>query len=441
MEETILQFGTGNFLRGFFDYFIDVLNKKNLYNGKIVVVQPTRHGKAELINLQEKKYNLIMRGIENGRKVSQMIEINSLSRGVDPYENFNEYVKLAENPALKFIVSNTTEAGIEFKNEDYKKFEAVETFPGKLTQLLYHRFKMNLPGFNILACELIDNNGKELENCVLKYVKAWNLGEDFFNWVISDNLFCNTLVDRIVSGYPKDEASEISKKIGYEDKLLDVSEIFHLWVVEGNFENELPLRKAGLNVIWTDNVKPYKKMKVRILNGSHTSLVFPSLLASVETVGESLNDKELSEFLKNCLNKYILPCLNNQSEAETFKEAVIERFKNPYIKHRWKSISLNSVCKFSERVLPTAVDYNSKLGKAPKELCLSLAALIYYYKNYDPEDNLESIEFIRNNDIETIVKNKYLWGKNIEFMTELTSEAFNKIANNGIREALRWAML
>lgn len=206
-----------------------------------------------------------------------------------------------------------------------------------------------------------------------EYAKLWSLGEDFSEWIESENIFCNTLVDRIVTGYPKEEAQRLFSEIGYTDKLLDTAEPYHLWVIEGNYENELPLQKAGLNIIWTNDVKPYKKLKVRILNGSHTSLVFPSMLCGAQTVKESLEDKYLSAFLNTCLFDYILPTLGDTEENRRFANATLERFSNPYIKHMWKSISLNSVSKFTARVLPTTTDYIDKNNALPKPLLFSLA--------------------------------------------------------------------
>ncbi|MGN1202910.1 MAG: tagaturonate reductase, partial [Eubacterium sp.] len=360
MKETVLQFGTGNFLRGFADYFIDELNKQNLYEGKIVVISPTDSKTVDKINTQNGRYNLYLRGIENGKEVCKHTEINSISRAINPYKDFKGFITLAENPHLRFIISNTTEAGICFDNTCKLSDKPASSFPAKLTQLLYQRYKNKLEGFIIFTCELIDNNGKELEKCVLEYAKLWNLESEFSLWIKNKNTFCNTLVDRIVTGYPVNEAEKIFDEIGYHDALLDTAEPYHLWVIETDFENELPLQKAGFNVIWTDDVSPYKKMKVRILNGSHTLLVFPSLLCGMETVGESLKDEQLSSYLDKCIFGYILATLGQTQENRRFANAVLERFKNPYIKHLWKSISLNSVSKFTVRVLPTVTDYIDK---------------------------------------------------------------------------------
>lgn len=440
MKETVLQFGTGNFLRGFADYFIDALNKQGLYDGKIVVVSPTNSKAVEKINAQKGRYNLILRGIENGEEISSINEINSISCAVNPYADFDGFLSLAKNPDLHFIVSNTTEAGISFDDTCKITDKPADSFPAKLTQFLYKRYKNNLNGFVILACELIDNNGKELEKCVLKYAEKWELGKDFITWIKSENTFCNTLVDRIVTGYPKDEAEHIFDEIGYRDNLLDTAEPYHLWVIEGDFEDELPFQKAGFNVIWTDNVALYKKMKVRILNGSHTSLVFPSLLCNVETVGESLKDEQLNAFLNTCLFDYILPMLDNTDEIKSFANAVLERFSNPYIRHLWKSISLNSVSKFTARVLPTVNDYIDKKNLMPKPLVFSLACLIEYYKANEVTDSEYAVDYIRNNDIKSILSNTDLWGQDLSGMLDTVNESLERIHRDGIREAIKWSM-
>ena len=283
MTEKIIQFGEGNFLRGFVDYFIHKLNEKGLFDGSVVIVQPIAKGLTDTINAQKGEYNLYLRGIQDGKEICEHTKIRSVSRAVNPYEDFEAYLALARDPDFRFIVSNTTEAGIAYDDSCEITDAPPSSFPAKITLLLHERFKAGLKGFIILSCELIDHNGDELKKCVLKYADKWNLGEDFKKWLLEENSFCNTLVDRIVTGYPADEAQALCEELGYEDKLLDTAEIFHLWVIEGNFEDELPLRKAGFNVVWTDDVAPYKKRKVRILNGGHTSMV-TGALASLKNV-------------------------------------------------------------------------------------------------------------------------------------------------------------
>ena len=440
MKETIIQFGTGNFLRGFADYFVDKLNKGNLYNGKIVIVSPTNSKTVDALNEQGCRYNLYMRGIENGKEICERTEINSITRAINPYKDYDAFIDLARNPDFRFIISNTTEAGIAFDESNGFGDKPANSFPGKLTQLLYERYRSGLGGFVILACELIDNNGSELKNCVEKYARLWALGDDFIKWIEEENHFCNTLVDRIVTGYPKEEAQQLWDEIGWEDKLLDTAEIFQLWVIEGDFENEFPLKQAGINVIWTDNASPYKKRKVRVLNGAHTSMVFPALLCGIETVGDCLKDEQISAFLKKCLFDHIVPMLGENDENIDFANAVLERFANPYIRHLLKSIALNSVSKFSVRVLPTALDWKKTYGEYPSVFALSLAALIEYYKTFEVSDDEKAVAFIKENDIEKIVSNGSLWGVDISDMGAEVATAYEMIKNEGIREAIRWAM-
>ncbi len=436
MKETVIQFGEGNFLRGFFDYFLHKMNEKGLYDGKAVVVQPIPMGRVAELNPQDCKYNLYLRGIKNGGIVKEHTFVESISRCVDPYKDFDEYMALADNPDFRFIVSNTTEAGIEFVDTCKFQDTPAVSFPAKLTQLLYKRYKNGLNGFIIFACELIDNNGAELKKCVLKYAEFWGLGEDFAAWLENENHFVNTLVDRIVTGYPNDETKDAHP----DDKFLDTAEIFHLWVLEGDFEEEFPLKKAGFNVIWTDDAKPYKKIKVRILNGAHTSLVAGALLSGIETVGEAMNDDVTYSFLNKCMKEEILPTIGENDESIAFANAVFDRFKNPFIAHKWRSIALNSVSKFSVRVLPTLLEYKEKNGVAPKGLTLALANLIYFYKNDTPQDAENVIATMKNDSIDEILKNTSLWQADLSSLTETVLEYYNKIDTLGAKETMKWIL-
>ena len=434
MKETVIQFGEGNFLRGFFNYFLQKMNEKGLYDGKAVIIQPRAGGKCGLLNEQDCKYNLYLRGIQNGEIVKEHTFIESVSRCIDPYKDFDGYLALADNPDFRFIVSNTTEAGIEFV--DSCKFDDTPalSFPAKLTQLLYRRFKNGLKGFILLPCELIDNNGAELKKCVLKYAKLWNLEAEFVTWLETENHFVNTLVDRIVTGYPNDETKDAHP----DDKFLDTAEIFHLWVIEGDFEDEFPLKKSGFNVVWTDDAKPYKKIKVRILNGAHTSLVAGALLSGIETVGEAMNDNVTSLFLNKCMKEEILPTIGENDESIAFADAVFDRFKNPFIAHKWRSIALNSVSKFSVRVLPTLLEYKEKNGEYPKKLSLALANLIYFYKNDTPDDAKDVVETMKNDSIKDILANTSLWQNDLSCMTEIITEYYDKIDTLGAKETMKW---
>lgn len=436
MKETVIQFGEGNFLRGFVDWFLDGLNKKGLYEGKAVVVQPIAMGRAEQLNAQGCKYNLYLRGIENGQVKEEHALIESISRCIDPYTSFEDYMALADNPDFRFVISNTTEAGIEFDASCNFDDKPCKSFPGKLTQLLYRRYKKGLNGFVLLACELIDNNGDRLKECVLEYAKLWKLEEDFSKWLNEENTFVNTLVDRIVTGFPGDET--VNKHP--DDKFIDTAEIFHLWVIEGDFENELPLKKAGYNVVWTNDVKPYKKTKVRILNGAHTSMVAGALLSGIETVEECMNDKTVREFLNRAVNEEILKTIGETEDNIKFASAVFDRFKNPFIKHRLRSIALNSVSKFSVRDLPTILEYKEQNGTYPKILTMALAYLIYFYKNDTPEDGADVVERMKNDSLEEILGNSALWGTDISDMLETVTEYYGEIEKSGAKGTMEWIL-
>ncbi len=435
MKETIIQFGEGGFLRSFADVFVHKMNEQGLYDGKVVVVQPIAKGLIPVINEQKGVYHQFLRGVENGQVVDECIKVTSISRGVDPYTDFAGYLELAKNPDMRVIISNTTEAGIEYLGTEAITDAPPKSFPAKLTVLLYERFKAGLPGFIILSCELIDNNGKELLDCVLKYAKLWELPDAFVQWVQNENHFCNTLVDRICTGYPKDEAEQLTERLGEEDKLMNTAEIFHLWVIEGDFEKEFPLKKAGINVIWTPDVKPYKKRKVRILNGAHTSMVLAARLYGLSTVKECLDDKIVRAFLDKTLSEEIIPTLGSTEEDIAFGKAVLDRFANPFVKHQLLSIALNSVSKFKARVLPTLLEYYEEKGTLPKCMTFSLAALIAFYRTDESNDNEEIMEFMKTASAADILKKEQYWGRDLSFMRTEVEKYLDVMNTKGMREA------
>ena len=437
VKETVMQFGEGGFLRAFIDYFFDKMNKKGLYDGKVVVIQPIEKGMVDVLNEQKGQYNLFLRGVENGQVVNEHTHIESISRGINPYKDFDAYMALAENPDLRVIISNTTEAGIEYLGTEKLTDAPAKSYPAKLTQFLYKRFQSGLKGFILLPCELTDHNADLLKECVNKYADLWELGEDFKNWLKTENTFCNTLVDRIVTGYPRDEVEELTKKIGYVDNLIDTGEIFHQWVIEGHFEEELPFNKAGINVIWTDNVDPYKKRKVRILNGAHTSMVLGAYLYGLESVGECLKDETVCAFLKKCLFEEIVPTLGNTEEDVKFANAVLERFSNPFIKHLLLSIALNSVSKFQVRVLPTILEYKEQNGKYPEGLSFSLACLIAFYRTDKANDGEEIMEFMKTASVEEILKREDYWQADLSDMLPIVKEYYDLIEEKGMKEAYK----
>lgn len=436
-KERVIQFGEGGFLRGFVDYFLYKLNEKEVWDGKVVIVQPIEKGMCEMLSAQNCEYNLYLRGIENGEIINEKTHIDVISRCVNPYTQFDDYLSLAENPDFRFIISNTTEAGIEYLGTEKIDDRPAKSYPAKLTQLLYKRFTLGLKGFILLPCELIDNNADNLKECIIKYAKLWELGDDFINWINEENHFCNTLVDRIVTGFPKDEAKNLWKEIGYQDNLLDTAEIFHLWVIEGHHEDELPFNKAGYNIVWTDDVKPYKKRKVRILNGGHTSMVLGAYLYGLTTVGECLNDETVHAFLDKCIFDEIIPTLGNTETDVNFGKAVIERFKNPFIKHQLLSIALNSVSKFAVRVLPTIIEYKEKFAAYPPALTFSMAALIAFYRTDKSNDNEEIMAFMKDAKVEDIMKRSDYWGQDLSDMAPLVSEYYDLINEKGMAEAYK----
>lgn len=390
--EKVLQFGEGNFLRAFVDYFFDNLNEKTGFNGKITVVQPLpKHSPTsvpEWLNEQEGLYTLYLRGFEGGQKVNAKRVISCVSRCLNAYEDYEAVMACADNPELRYITSNTTEAGIVYDSSCQFTDKPASSFPGKLTQLLYRRFQKfgseKGKGFVILACELIDDNGKELEKCCIQHAKQWNLGEDFIAWLQEENVFCSTLVDRIVTGYPRSEAAAINEANGYEDMVLDTGEVFGFWVIEGPewLNEELPFAKAGLPVIITDNHKPYKQRKVRILNGAHTSMVLGAYLAGQDIVRDCMADDVICGFMNKAIYDEIIPTLTlPKDELESFAFSVTERFKNPFIDHALLSISLNSTSKWKARVLPSVKDYIKNTKSLPKCLTTSFALYIAFYKN------------------------------------------------------------
>lgn len=434
-KERVIQFGEGGFLRGFVDYFLYKLNEKEVWEGKVVVVQPIEKGMCELLSSQNCEYNLYLRGIENGETVNERTHIDVISRCVNPYTEFDAYMELAANPDMRFIISNTTEAGIEYLGTEKLTDRPAKSYPAKLTQLLYKRFELGLPGFILIPCELIDNNAGFLKEYVLKYAALWQLPEDFIKWINEECDFCNSLVDRIVTGYPRDEAEELWKEIGYQDNCLDTAEIFHLWVIEGHHEDELPFNKAGYNIVWTDDVKPYKKRKVRILNGGHTSMVLGAYLYGLTTVGECLKDETVSAFLKKCIFDEIVPTLGNTETDINFGRAVLERFSNPFIKHQLLSIALNSVSKFQVRVLPTILEYKEKYGAYPPALTFSMAALIVFYRTDNANDGEDIMKFMKDASVADIMARKDYWGGDITDMTAMVEGYYNLIQEKGMKAA------
>ncbi|QDR82315.1 tagaturonate reductase [Sporomusa termitida] len=388
LPERVIQFGEGNFLRAFVDWMIHRLNKQGLFNGRIVVVQPIADGLAGSINEQDGLYTLLLRGLQAGRIVEQKELISSVSRGINPYTDWAACLACAENPAIEFVVSNTTEAGIIYDPADRPDKLPPVSFPGKLTVYLYHRFQHfqgeAAKGMVILPCELIERNGEQLQAIVLRLAREWGLPAAFAAWVSEHNTFVNTLVDRVVTGYPREEAGELEQYLGYQDRLLTTGELFHLWVIEGPaaLAERLPFAKTGLNVIWTNDMSPYRTRKVRILNGAHTASVPVAYLYGLEAVKEMMDHPVMGKFIRQVIWEEIVPSINLDREMlSDFAGSVIERFENPFIKHYLLSILLNSSAKFKTRNLPSLLAYYQQNGVLSEKLVFSLAALITVYKD------------------------------------------------------------
>jgi tagaturonate reductase len=427
----VLQFGEGNFLRAFADWMIDVMNEKSSFHGSVQLVQPISQGMANTINHQDGLYHVVLNGIRNGKAMSEIRLITCVDSAINPFENFNAFLATAENPDLRFILSNTTEAGIAFSPSDNDPTRLPETFPGKLTLLLHHRFNhfngAATAGLTIVPCELIDRNGDMLKRAVLQYVDLWSLGSGFREWLTAHTIFCNTLVDRIVPGFPKETIKEIQNEVGYEDNLVVSAEPFHLWVIEApsSVKKQFPADDAGFNVKFVDDITPYRTRKVRILNGAHTAMVPVAYLQGLRTVKATIDNETTGAFVRELIYEEIIPTLDlPKEELETFAADVIERFQNPFIKHELSSIALNSISKFQVRVLPSILEFHNRKQHLPKRLLHSLAALIVFYKGEWKNEKLpvsdtpSVIEFFRKaweansvtSTVEEILSNHQLWG-------------------------------
>ena len=469
----VLQFGEGNFLRAFVDYFFDISNEKAGFDGKIALVQPISQGLTKLINEQEGLYTLYLRGSERGEKVDLKRVISAVDCCLNPYEkaDYDKMMEIAASDSLDIIVSNTTEAGIAY--DPACNFEDVpaNSFPGKLTQVLYTRFKAGKKGVVVLSCELIDNNGKELLKCVNSYIDQWNLGDEFKAWVNDENIFCSTLVDRIVPGRIRDEkeVQKLEEENGYRDELIDVGEIFGVWIIEGpgELEDRLPFKKAGVNVHVVPDVMPYKHRKVRILNGAHTGFVLGAYLAGQNIVRDCMQNETIAGFMNKMLNDEVIPTLVDhldKDDLDEFASAVKDRFNNPFVNHELMSISLNSTSKWKARNMPSFLQYIDKNGKLPVCLTMSLAAYIAFYSNdiseltdaglickrpagntYTVSDDRWALEFYyehRNDSEEELVRavlgNEKMWDRDlneIDGLTDAVIKDLKKIRTEGAEAA------
>lgn len=471
---TVVQFGEGNFLRAFVDYMIDLANEKGLFNGNVVLVKPIEFGTLDRYKAQDCQYTVQLRGRVNGSEYVETRQITSVSDIVSPFDDYEEYIALAKLDTVRFVVSNTTEAGIVFNEKDVFEEKLNITFPGKLTQFLltrYEHFNGAMDkGLVMLPVELIDDNGIELKRCVKKYIKLWNLSEGFLKWIDEACIFTSTLVDRIVTGYPFDEVEGIWESLGYKDEILVTAEPFALWVIESekDISKEFPVDKAldgkeGMGVIFTDNQKPYKQRKVRILNGAHTSFVLASYLKGNDFVNQSMKDDVMRKFMMKTIHEEVIPTLTlPEKDLKDFADAVVDRFNNPFIKHALLAISLNSVSKWKARCMPSFLGYIEKYGKLPEHLTFSIASLMAFYtgteirdgalighrnnQEYLVKDDADVLEFFKENSsketaefVQATLSNTGFFGQDltqIAGLTEKVTEYLEQIRTKGMEAAL-----
>ena len=458
----VIQFGEGNFLRAFVDWIIWNTNQKTNFNAGVVVVQPIERGMVDMLNAQDGLYHVNLQGIDKGEAVDSIQIIDVINGGLNPYTQNAEFMALAEDPNIRFVISNTTEAGIAFDPSCKLDDKPASSYPGKLTQLLYHRYNHfngdKSKGFIILPCELIFLNGKELKKCIYQYIELWQLGDGFKTWFEEAcGVYC-TLVDRIVPGYPKDTIEQIHERIGFSDNLVVKGEIFHLWVIEApeSVAAEFPADKAGLNVLFVPSEAPYHERKVTLLNGPHTVLSPVGYLSGLDTVKECVEDPEVGAFVKKVMYEELMETLNlPKPELQQFADSVVERFVNPYVKHFVTSIMLNSFPKYKTRDLPGLKTYLERKGELPKGLVLGLAGIITYYKGGKrgdveivPNDDAAIVDLLKNlwatGDVrkvaEGVLAAEFIWGEDLNAvpgLTDLLTADLALIQNEGMRAAVK----
>lgn len=458
MPIKIIQFGEGVFLRAFADFIIDKLNKQENYQAGMVVVKP-RAGNLDALNAQDGLYNLFLRGFKDGALIDEHHLVSCIQKGISPHSNYQEFLDLAHLETLEILISNTTEAGIAFNEKDTFKGYPHQSFPAKVTAFLFERFtyfKENPErGLVIIPCELIEDNADALKELILKYADLWELPDAFKNWIINHNHFHNTLVDRIVPGYPKDDIDSYQEQLEFEDRLIVSAEAYLLWAIQGDKKllEIIPFDKLDENILVVDDLKPYRLQKVRILNGAHTVMVPISLLYGNETVTQSMDNVFTGAFVREAVFTEItqaLPIPEEQTRA--FAEAVFDRFRNPFIKHQLASIALNSISKFKVRVLPSLLEYQQKKGKLPVHLTFAFACLILFYKGIVKgkplplNDSPEVIDFFKNawqqiNSSQTsnmVLSNTHLWDQDLTQIPELQkriAEALSLIDEKGVEAA------
>lgn len=472
----VMQFGEGNFLRAFVDWIINSVNKANAFDGGVVVVQPMPFGRVKELNEADDLYTLYLQGLQDGKAVRCHEVIKTIQDALNPFEEYDKYLKYAESDDLQIIISNTTEAGIAFDENDTDFSKCPNSYPGKLLAFLKRRYDAKKKGLYIIPCELIDHNGATLKEVLVKLAKHNKMDSKFISWVENENKYYNTLVDRIVPGYPRNEATDFQLDLGYQDQNMVVGEIFHLWCLDAQtvadkktqkanleaLKNLLGTDKAGLNVLFVDSIVPYKQRKVKILNGSHTTLVPVSYLAGIDAVKETIEDNELGKFVKEFIFDEVIPTIDiPQDQMIAYSNSVLERYMNPYVHHLLMSIALNSSSKYKERVLPSVIYNLETLKTLPKHALFSLAALMVFYRGTRLSDGSKIeisdtntawldllaglwAQYDKDKDANKVVTGvlgfKSHWGVDLnEFdgVNEYVTASLEAILANGIRKAIK----
>jgi tagaturonate reductase len=476
LPEKAIQFGGGNFLRGFVDWLIHELNKQQLFNGKVAIVQSHVAG-SEVIDMlkeQDYLYTVVLRGRQNGKIIDKKEIVSSISRTIHAIDEWSVLMKAAESPDLEVIFSNTTEAGITYSDEGYPVAGNVpESFPGKLTMVLHHRYETFANktdcGLAIIPCELIEQNGDKLKELVLRKAEDWELSNAFKDWVEHNNSFCNTLVDRIVTGYPKDAVKEYEQVLGYKDNLITVGEPYHMFAVDApdHVKEILPFHRAGLNIKWGD-VVPHRELKVRLLNAPHTMMFATGYLYGADTVLDVMEEEKLAEYVQRSFNE-LLPTVNmTESVKKDFVEDIKERFLNPFNKHYLTDIGMNALFKYHSRILPSLLSFYDRYGHLPQTMVFSLAAIIAFYR---PDHQKEGRWFGKRGDemysilenrnvldmltslwqqiesdslsleelVEAVLKSEQIWGRDLTAVPNLHEEVtyqLRSIREKGMKETL-----
>ncbi len=468
LPEKVLQFGTGMLLRGLPDYFIDKANRQGIFNGRIVVVKTTSRGDAAAFDKQDGLYTLCERGIVDGEKIEENIISSSISRVLIAQKDWGEILECAHNSNLQIIISNTTEVGIQLENDDIRDYPPI-SFPGKLLAFLYERFiafnGSEDSGFVIVPTELILENGKKLESIVLKLAHLNSLGDDFIEWLEKSNFFCNSLVDRIVTGMPdKEIKNEIENELGYKDDLMIVSEVYSLWAIEGDekIKEILSFAEADAGVIIERNIELHRELKLRLLNGTHTLTCGLAFLANCDTVQHAMEDENIAKFISGVMKNEIAPSIPyeiDEATKQAFIVKVLNRFRNPHINHYWKNITVNYSSKLRLRCVPLLINYYKNTKEVPQLFALGFAAYLYFMKavkqnnkdfygefngeSYLIEDEMAGkfCSLWKQKSVDQIVrevfKNESLWDYDLTKLPgfpETVTDNLNSIITNGMKE-------